>query len=229
MDKHIINDVFDLTFNQRLILGSHKLRFSAGYRYNRVNAPSFFGNKTEQQNLLNGSFLDEVKFGRRKQWIINVAARFDHHPLTGEHLSPRLALIYRLTDNQSLRVSASRAFRNPTFIESYMDFTLPAVLAVAPGGQLLNPPEFIVVNGKVHVKGNPDLNSEVINGFDFTYQLLKEGVIHFTLDGFYNTFSDLIRYQTTPEGKSFTNLGKGYEFGSEIAVRWKPLKIYRKL
>ncbi len=220
MNKHIINDVYDITLKQRVLASPHKLSFGAGYRFNRVDAPHFFRGKVHQQNLFNAFLLDEVKFGSPRNWIVNGAIRYDHHPLTGDHLSPRLALVYKINDEQGLRFSASRAFRNPTFIESYMDFEVPTVLAVAPGGEVLEPPQFVVSPVKARVVGNRNLESEVIDGFDFTYQWLKENVIHLTLDGFYNRFYNLIRYQTTPEGKSFTNLGKGYEYGGEVGLRW---------
>ncbi len=220
MDQNIVNDVYDFTVNQRVMVGNHKIQFGAGYRFNQVKAPHFFNDRVHRQNLFNGFFLDELKLGQRKQWIVNVAGRFDHHPITGDHLSPRVAVVYRIGDEQSVRLSASRAFRNPTFIESYLDFQLPAVVAVAPGGEILEPPRFVVAPVKAKITGNPDLKAEVIDGLDFTYQWLREGVVHITLDGFYNLFSDLIRYQSTPEGKSFTNLGKGFEFGGELSLKW---------
>ena len=62
--------------------------------------------------------------------------RADRHPLLADNAqavgipqgivqSPRLAVLYSLTDTQVIRVSAASAFRVPTMLESYISFTPP--------------------------------------------------------------------------------------------------------
>ena len=225
MKGFVLNNVVDINIKHQVKFSVHNLHYGLGYRYNYVKSPQFFSQE-HSQNLFNGFILDEIKFGSKNNYIVNLALRYDRHPLTGDHISPRIAFVLKPTDNQSIRVSVGRAFRNPTFIESYMNFALNTVIAVAPDGTVLNPPKYIVSPQKAIIRGNEELKSEENIGFDTTYQYLKEGFFHLSLDGFYNKFINLIVYQTVEDGKTFQNLGQGYEYGGEVSLKFFITKYF---
>lgn len=109
--------------------------------------------------------------------------RIDRHPLLdkgqpGYAQSPRVSVVVRPFESHALRASFATAFRQPTFLESYMDIRTPV-----PS-----------VNGaSVLTQGNRALKPEQLISFELGYrgELPRLGI---TLDltGYWNIVSDLI-------------------------------------
>ena len=66
---------------------------------------------------------DTLRFGKNVQLV--VSGRADYVPyLQNVKVSPRGSLIIKPTELQSIRISGSTAFRNTTFLESYLDLPM---------------------------------------------------------------------------------------------------------
>ncbi len=204
---------------------NYKLRFTANYTYNYINAPQIF-TQSYSQNLYGFSALNEDKFFNEKL-ILNFSVRYDYHPITKEHFSPRLAVVYRPAERQTLRFVASSAYRNPTFVESNVDFDVPTVVPVAPGGEMLSPPQFVVSPIPARVKGNEKIKAETVYSGEIDYEGMFFGDLKLNLDLYYNKYRDLIDMHQTPEGYTFDNLGNAHGYGVEFLVDWLPFDQWR--
>lgn len=104
----------------------HTLSLGVGYRMVDVQFDYLGGGFDESyiQNQFRGFLNEEVSIGKFKGVV---SARIDKHPLLPitQTISPRASLIYRLFDKTAIRATGGSAFRQPSSIESYMDFNLP--------------------------------------------------------------------------------------------------------
>ncbi len=74
-----------------------------------------------------GLFLDnELLRGDIVQ--LRLGGRYDWHPITGSRFSPRGALVLTPADNQVVRLSAGTAYRNPTYLDSYLELEFDAFI-----------------------------------------------------------------------------------------------------
>ncbi|MGZ6142903.1 MAG: TonB-dependent receptor domain-containing protein [Myxococcales bacterium] len=114
-------------------LGQHHLNVGAGYRYKGVTwgylAPH--GGTPYQENHFN-AFLQE-EWDPTKKLSIILSYRIDRDPVLyandvtagGLVQSPRGTILYELKPDQVLRFTVGSAFREPTFLESYIDLFAP--------------------------------------------------------------------------------------------------------
>ncbi|MBS1153226.1 MAG: btuB3, partial [Myxococcaceae bacterium] len=109
--------------------------------------------------------------------------RIDYHPLLdngkpGFAQSPRVSLLWQPVEGQAVRASFATAFREPTFLESYMDIRTPV-----PG-----------VNGaSVLTQGNRTLRPERMLAFEVGWrgELARLG-LEYDLALYWNVVDDLI-------------------------------------
>lgn len=104
----------------------HTLSLGVGYRMVDVQF-DYLGGGFEQpytQHHVRGFLNEELSIGRFKAVV---SARLDKHPLlpVSQTISPRGSVILRLFEKTALRATGGSAFRQPSNIESYMDFRLP--------------------------------------------------------------------------------------------------------
>jgi len=148
----------------------HALNAGIEYRYydlaENIPIPA-----DHSQNLYAFFLEDEVAI--TENWHLTAGGRYDHHPLAGGHLSPRASLLFIPTPERSFRLSVSKAFRNPSFLDSYMHIVEQA-----------GPPLIIS-------SGNPDLESEGVTAYEAGLRtaFLKKGILE--LNFFYNRYADL--------------------------------------
>ena len=155
--------------------------------------------------------------------------RIDRHPLLdngspGYAQSPRVSVVVRPFESHAFRASFATAFRQPTFLESYMDIRTPV-----PG----------VTGASVLTQGNRGLRPERLISFEVGYrgELPRLGIT-VDLAGYWNVVSDLIGLSAVipvdPAGafdgatqsfllgrSTFTNDPEEYTArGAELGVTW---------
>ena len=54
-----------------------------------------------------------------KRLIVDIGGRYNHHSLYGNHVVPKVGLVYKVTDNLTVRSSYGKGFRSPTIGELY--------------------------------------------------------------------------------------------------------------
>lgn len=118
----------------------HTITVGGGYRYKAISWAWLDG--PHQQHHF-GAYVQDV-MQVAKQVRVQFGARMDHHPLLKSlQFSPRGSIVYRFVEQQSLRLSAGRAFRGPSFLESYLELPnsapLRGVMAWGRGNDKVDP------------------------------------------------------------------------------------------
>ncbi|MEL6341855.1 MAG: TonB-dependent receptor [Myxococcota bacterium] len=104
---------------------THRLSAGAGYRYKNIAWTYLDGDGAP---IIENHFRAFVQEDARVGDVSFVGAlRFDRHPLVDlqETISPRGAIVWRMRETTSLRVTSGTSFRNPSFAESYIDLEQP--------------------------------------------------------------------------------------------------------
>jgi iron complex outermembrane receptor protein len=193
-DHPISTDTYDLDVQRSLPIGNgHMFTCGGSYRHNRIE--STLVDKTHTQNLL-ALYLDgEIR--PAEKLILNLGARYDHHSLVGEEVSPRASLIYTPAERHVFRFAYGTAFKNPHFIQSYLH--IPAAFA----------------------HGNEDLNPEELTAYEFGYQTFIGKKGKGTLNLFLNEYKDFIlfaNYSTTQiPYYTYRNIAKAEGVGGELS------------
>jgi outer membrane receptor for ferrienterochelin and colicin len=194
---------------------------------------SLLSGKNDQHHF--GVYIQDV-LELAKPLRLQIGARMDRHPLLSSlQFSPRGSLVYRFFGEQSIRLSAGRAFRGPSFLESYLrsdnETPLRAVSAIG--------------------LGNPKLDPESINSYEIGYQNQESDYFSLEANVYYNEVKDAIllsavdRYTLSDFGPlggqragwdsvnsafpvsslSFENERATFrQLGGELGVRFYPIK-----
>ncbi|HVN67420.1 MAG TPA: TonB-dependent receptor, partial [Candidatus Sulfotelmatobacter sp.] len=131
---NIAVDTYDTEVERFLQLGeNNSLILGGNIRLDRVNSDALDANHAQ---TLWGTYLqDEIKI--KEGLTFTLGGRYDYHPLAKEHFSPRASLVFHPRPDQTMRLSAATAFRNPSFSESYLNLPLPSL---GPGYYLYGNP-----------------------------------------------------------------------------------------
>jgi outer membrane receptor for ferrienterochelin and colicin len=182
--KHVNQDIADVDFSwsDRVKLGvPQTITLGGGYRYKQISW--VWLDDDHRQHHYGGYFQDVLELSEAVK--LQIGARVDRHPLlTKVQFSPRGSLVYRFYGQRSLRVSVGRAFRGPTFVESYLDLANAA------------PQRGVTAYGR----GNPGLDPESILSYELGYQNQASDYLALEANVYFNTvtnailFTDVDRY-----------------------------------
>lgn len=157
------------------LLVPHNLTVGAGYRFKRIEWEWI--SSTHRQHHFSGYVQDVVNLHR--QVTLQLGARVDHHPLLDNlQFSPRGSLVYRFLENQSLRASIGRAFRGPSFMESYSRLEIGAPQRGVTGLGL----------------GNDQLAPESIVSYELGYQNQASDYFALEANVYFNEVKDLVLF-----------------------------------
>lgn len=76
------------------------------------------GNDDGQQITTNDVWLQD-RIQPWKRIIIDLGGRYDHHSLYGNHVVPKIGVVYKVNDHLTVRSSYGKGFRSPTIGELY--------------------------------------------------------------------------------------------------------------
>jgi iron complex outermembrane receptor protein len=142
-------DLYNIEVQQTVDLGSnHKLVMGGNFRWQRFDSKGRVIPNVESQNLYGLYGQSENRLFSKLNLVL--AGRLDYHPTVKFQISPKAALLYRLTNEQSIRLTANQAYINPVFIELFINLPIPR-----PG---------------FGIRGNQDLDPRKITAFEIGYQ-----------------------------------------------------------
>lgn len=171
----------------------------------------------------------EADYYPTERLLVNVGVRYEQSKQSVNYFSqggtpgqsnldkgdffPALNLKYTLTEEQSLRFSASRTVTRPSFIE-------------------MAPFNYLESYGSASICGNADLQNGYNFNFDLRYDLFpKNSTDMFSITGYFKVLQDPIeRIQTYMGGDvafSFENSDSGIATGLEIEARKELFKDFR--
>jgi len=143
LQSHVLDveTEYDATFDWPV---PNHLNVGLGYRYKSIDW-AWLDRKRDEHHA--SAFIqDTMQFGDYVK--ITASTRIDKHPLISMPvLSPRGAIVVRMTDESALRATVGTAFRSPAFLESYLRSKVPTPLrgitAYGIGNAELNPETMI--------------------------------------------------------------------------------------
>ncbi|MCK4586193.1 MAG: TonB-dependent receptor, partial [Gammaproteobacteria bacterium] len=137
--------------------------------------------------LVLGLFVQD-QFAVSDRLTMTAGLRFDSYDDVGQAFSPRVAVVYRLKENQTIKAQYAQAFRPPTFIET------------------------ATKNNPV-VSGNPDIESEHMTTYELAY-VFNDEINRFRSTLFYSDLHDLIVVDSA--ANTYVNQGEAHTQGIEL-------------
>jgi len=237
LTRNVRSDVLDFTAQTGFDfkgLGTHHLNIGAGYRFKSVQwgylAPRP-GGSPYQENHFNVFGQEEWDITRKLSLILSY--RIDRDPVfyqnnvtpAGLVQSPRGTILYEMAPEQVLRLTIGSAFREPTFLESYIDLfapipNQPALGVRFQGSQNLKPES--MVQAELGYRGR-------IGTFQPDVTVYAERVQNLITDAGLNLPPDPSQAVDPSNGQfiigytGFYNLpGSFFGVGAEIGGKWSP-------
>lgn len=175
---------------------NNRLVWGASVRRDWARAPSRF---LEEQNLQQTTLFAHDEWRMTPSWLLNAGTMQEDNGMGQKNLSPRLALIYKIEEKQSVRVGWSQAYRNPSMYEERGNYHFPLLGTIYQANGGLRPER--VVSREVGYLG------------EFT----DKG---FSLDAriYHDELSDII-YETANYPKDFVNLFDAQYDGVEVTSK----------
>jgi iron complex outermembrane receptor protein len=168
----------DFTFPKSV---EHSIRAGAAYKIKVIDW-TYLSRNTPIENWGSAFIQDAMHFGKHVQFV--VSGRADYVPyLNNVVASPRGSLIIKPTETQAIRLSGSTAFRNTTFLESYLD--LPIQLQI-PGVDLVSA-------SQRREDPNHKLQPERIITLETSYLNQSNDRFEFEVTAYYNRISNLVK------------------------------------
>ena len=134
-----------------------------------------------------GAYLD-LESQLTKQFLANVAGRFEHYSDFGQRLTGKVALRYQPAQRFALRAAASTGFRAPGLAQSFFSHTTTNVI----GGQFIQVGNFPVDNRASRIFGAKPLKEETSVNLSAGFAFTPRDNVTFTVDYFRITIDNRI-------------------------------------
>ncbi len=142
------------------------------------------------------------------------AIMVENNGFVGSMFSPKAALVYLPWEGQSFRLSVSRAYRTPSFIEEEADFSIPAAG--------FSPPY-------IGQEGDSALKPERMVAYELGYRgRFLDNTLAVNVETFYHTVNNIIIYeQDRPNIYRYRNALTNHVRGVEVSFAWQPRPWWR--
>ncbi len=120
--QDLVENQYDLDLQHSFRLSANvRIAWGGGARRDEVASPTFIDNRDPVRRDAARLFVN-AEWRPTSRILLNAGVMQEWFEHIGASTSPRLALNYRLADQQTLRASASRAWRMPSIFEQFTDF-----------------------------------------------------------------------------------------------------------
>jgi iron complex outermembrane receptor protein len=191
----------------------------AGIRHDTLKMPFYTGGKDQISDTsyrVNGN----VQLPLVDDLTMNIGAIYEHNQITSPRLSPRLSLNWQVSEQQSFRISAARAYRIPSLLEANIDAKL-----VISNGVIID--RFTIAD--------ENLQPEEITSVDFGYLGKMTSLpISWEFRVYKENIQDVIQYVADKTVIDFvdnkvrllTNVGEYKTYGIEGEISFRPQQNY---
>ena len=158
LDSSFEEQAYDAEISNVHLLGSkHVVSYGGNYRYNNFDL-SLAPRGTHRHT--GGAYLqDEIVFSDRYRWIVGM--RVDGFDVLRKAVfSPRTTLLIKPAREHTLRFSYNRAFRAPSFVNSYLETKFQTEVDLGPAG---------ILDVPVVAVGNTALTEEALTAYEAAY------------------------------------------------------------
>lgn len=218
-DRSIESRRHDLEISYSQIpLNGLRTVWGAALRLDEVYSPSYFSTD-EWLDYMRYQVFGQGEWRINGEWLINAGLMAEHSDLSGQDVSPHLALNYKLSEAHAFRLSFARAVRTPVLIEDRADQRFQV-------GPIFNQ-EFATSGG---------LDSEKIHAIDVGYLgHMLDNALFIDARLFHDRISELITYYLVPYPGDGVN-GAAFDFrnfdeleitGAETQIQYRPSDVTR--
>jgi iron complex outermembrane receptor protein len=204
-------NTFDIEFQNRFPLGDiQDITWGLGARDHFINL--FPGNSLinvaptyTNEYIYNGFIQDQVSIVPNElQWFIGT--KVEYNSITNLELQPSTRLLWTPDSKNSFWGAYSRASRIPSLIEEFHETIGPIVV------------------------GTDYPDAEQCNAFEIGYKVQPIKPLTFSIDGFYNSYTDLIipvPNLANPLEVDYANAASAKSYGAELALNWQVTPFWR--
>ncbi|MFY0700937.1 MAG: TonB-dependent receptor [Bermanella sp.] len=182
-----------------------KNNFNTGQLYDGVTPVEYYGDFSQKTVSQVESDKDMVGAYAQSIWHLSplhqlsFGLRYDNSDSVSSHWSPRVGWVISVDENNVIKLLYGEAFR------------------AASLNEMANPESPII-------KGNPDLNHEVIKTYDVIYQHIQSQ-FNFQVGGYYNQYTDPINIQLNENSiREYTSGNDSDGYGLEFEGNWNAQK-----
>jgi iron complex outermembrane receptor protein len=199
-------DTYNIETQHSVEIGQgHRLTYGANYRHN-----------TFSSNIIS-QFSREDRFGVYVQgdWrlapplTLVTGARYDLNTFINPTISPRVALVYQMAPEHTLRAGLSVAYRPPTLLETNLDVRARVTVGPFTSTTIVTP--------------SPNLSPEQMVSYELGYQgWYLNHRLRVRADLFFNHLSDLINFRGTTPGfaGAVNDSGQADIYGGEAGIEF---------
>lgn len=180
----------------------------AGGKFRVVGGASYREEDIETRGTLTLADIaeDRSSFFAQADWAITprlkavIAARYDEASVHDSELSPKAALVWSPTANQTFRLTYNEAFQSPNYSEYFLAASagqLPNLAAIAAGIPAAAPlaPVLQLLGfsaAPIRAFGNDDLEVETIKTYEIGYSAILGGRAYITLDYYQSELDNFV-------------------------------------
>ena len=141
----------------RISSTKHLINYGGNFRYNTFDLSIAPGGDSRTEG---GFYIqDEIFLTDHFRWLIG--GRVDAFSVLNKAVfSPRTTFMIKPTPDHTFRVSYNKAFRAPSFVNSFLDVTILQQVQIPGLGPFVFP---------IHAIGNTDLNEESLTAYEVGY------------------------------------------------------------
>jgi iron complex outermembrane receptor protein len=157
LDISIASQAYDVEFSNAHVHSRHIVSYGGNYRHNSFDMS--VAARADSRDETGAYVQDEVFLSDRYRWVVGVRIdRFD--VLHKAVVSPRTAFLIKPATRQTIRLSINRAFRAPSFVNTFFDTRLLNEADLGTADRF----EFVSA-----VVGNKELKEEGLTAYEAGY------------------------------------------------------------
>jgi len=188
-------------------------------RQDAATSETYFDGRVSNETL---RLFANAEYRPWQNTLFNLGGMYEYEALNDHAFSPRLAMNYLVTPQQSVRLVASQAVRSPDLLESKPDYSFTIDSLSAGDGEL---PYFSESQASYYLLRTADedekgLVQEKITSFELGYFLHSE-LLELDIKVFHEELRDLISDPITLEGGEITNDNEADVDGAELQLNAK--------
>lgn len=194
-----VSVAYSIKKDMNLFVGVESEKKSTGEYFQESETIAFKQSIMREDRSLENSFFTQVDYEIEK-WRFLIGARFTDNNKWGEELTPRLSALYKLKNNQSLKLIYSEGFNGPNFSQ-----------------------QNLLVSGLI--TGDPNLKPEKVKSADLAYTIKGKDKIT-SINYYYLWAEDFIQRSWDPNALliKFNNNGSYQRSGIELDYQQKFMK-----
>jgi len=214
IDQSARESRYDLELQDTLSL-SDSLRLVSGmnYRYDRADSETYF-NGTLDDTIWR--LFGQLEWRASEHWLLQGGAMFEDTRLTGNSLTPRVAVNYLINPRHGLRAVYSEAIRSPDMFENNVNWSY-RVTNLSPGAYGQSSAQYFV-----KTRGPGDLDKERMRSRELGYNgFFAEIGLNVDVKLFYDEISGMISEPLRNNQYIASNANTSRFSGTETQLDWR--------